>query len=277
MAPSPRLRQSSRRGQALIETAVVLLAFVSIFLTLFDFGRMWATYQLIQNNTREAARFGTTGRRYGSLDRAASIKYAVNRSGDTAIPSNDIVLEYIHDGARSSGPGGSFDVLIVSASQQIPIYSPWLQMAFGHTFAVRAQVAARNEDLDSIDYPTLATTSTTSTTYVATTTTTGPTTTTLTPSSTAPASTTTSTTETTTTETTTSTTESSTTSSSTTSTTAPSGGGSSTPTTSTTVTTLPPTTTTTVTTTTTTTVPTTTTTTKTTTTKTSTTTTLPYG
>mgnify|MGYP001613315374 CR=1 FL=1 len=162
----------AHRGQAMIETVLVLMAFLSIFLTVFDVGRMWATYQSIQNSTREATRLGTTGQRYTGLDRAGSIRYAVSAASQAPIPTDDITIESLHQGARGSGPGSSFDVLIVSTVRDVPIYSPWLQMALGSRFRARAQAAARNEDLESIDYPLLLTTSTTSTTFIATTTTT---------------------------------------------------------------------------------------------------------
>ena len=111
-------RLSSQRGQALLETALVLPLVLLVATSIFEFGRAYQTWQVLTNASREAARIavlpGTTdldiqtrvqqyltagqlaGTASVAVDRTRTISIGVGTAGSTRItvsyPFNFIVL-----------------------------------------------------------------------------------------------------------------------------------------------------------------------------------------
>jgi len=111
-------RLSSQRGQALLETALVLPLVLLVATSIFEFGRAYQTWQVLTNASREAARIavlpGTTdldiqtrvqqyltaGQLVGTasvaVDRTRTISIGLGTAGSTRItvsyPFNFIVL-----------------------------------------------------------------------------------------------------------------------------------------------------------------------------------------
>jgi Flp pilus assembly protein TadG len=111
-------RFSSQRGQALLETALVLPLVLLVATSIFEFGRAYQTWQVLTNASREAARIavlpGTTdldiqtrvqqyltaGQLVGTasvaVDRTRTISIGLGTAGSTRItvsyPFNFIVL-----------------------------------------------------------------------------------------------------------------------------------------------------------------------------------------
>jgi len=111
-------RLSSQRGQALLETALVLPLVLLVATSIFEFGRAYQTWQVLTNASREAARIavlpGTTdldiqtrvqqyltagqlaGTASVAVDRTRTISIGVGTAGSTRItvsyPLNFIVL-----------------------------------------------------------------------------------------------------------------------------------------------------------------------------------------
>jgi len=56
MAPGHRHTRASERGQALLETAVVLPVILLVCVSIFEFGRVFQTWQVMTNAAREGAR-----------------------------------------------------------------------------------------------------------------------------------------------------------------------------------------------------------------------------
>ena len=111
-------RFSSQRGQALLETALVLPLVLLVATSIFEFGRAYQTWQVLTNASREAARIavlpGTTdldiqtrvqqyltagqlaGTASVAVDRTRTISIGLGTAGSTRItvsyPFNFIVL-----------------------------------------------------------------------------------------------------------------------------------------------------------------------------------------
>jgi Flp pilus assembly protein TadG len=111
-------RLSSQRGQALLETALVLPLVLLVATSIFEFGRAYQTWQVLTNASREAARIavlpGTTdldiqtrvqqyltagqlaGTASVAVDRTRTISIGIGTAGSTRItvsyPFNFIVL-----------------------------------------------------------------------------------------------------------------------------------------------------------------------------------------
>ena len=111
-------RLSSQRGQALLETALVLPLVLLVATSIFEFGRAYQTWQVLTNASREAARIavlpGTTdtdiqtrvqqyltagqlaGTASVAVDRTRTISIGLGTAGSTRItvsyPFNFIVL-----------------------------------------------------------------------------------------------------------------------------------------------------------------------------------------
>ena len=144
----PAARPTRCRGQTAVEAAVVLMTFVAVFLGIIDMGRIYMTWQKLQAGVREATRYGITGRAMKNKDREASIRSTLqSNSGLTIDPSNITIQSRTTTTAGSvTGAGTPNDVLIVSASMPVRIFSPWLLPVLGKNFTVRARAALRNEN-----------------------------------------------------------------------------------------------------------------------------------
>lgn len=55
------LNHQSNRGQAVVETALILPVIILLFFGLIEFGRAISSYMIIQNAAREGVRLGITG------------------------------------------------------------------------------------------------------------------------------------------------------------------------------------------------------------------------
>jgi Flp pilus assembly protein TadG len=150
LAPSERVMPSGarRRGQAVVEAAIVLVVLVALLAGLLDVTRLWMAQQAIQAGARAGARLGATGRRLGGLDREASIKQAVIDEARHGLAASEVVVEHLDaaTGSRGAGPGGPNDVVVVRVVHPVALYSPWLAPLLGGSHPARAQAAVRNED-----------------------------------------------------------------------------------------------------------------------------------
>ena len=150
------LRQ--KKGQTTVEFALVLIIFLSILMTIVDFGLMFFVNQTIQNAVREGARYAVTGRTQGSLDLRASMEAKIREKSmglwDKNAISSTIVIETLpllstiqtntlFTGVATTGTGGSLVPISVSYTYSWPLLTPWLQPLFTnqqYTFTVKTYV-----------------------------------------------------------------------------------------------------------------------------------------
>lgn len=142
-------RGAARRGQVVIETALVLLTFLAVFAGLIDLGRIFATRQALQHGVREGVRLGVTGRTIGGLDREGSIRQTVVDISRQGVDPTTVTVEHIAGGVRASGPGVADDILVVGVQHPLKVFSPWLLPLVGNTYTIHAQAAAKNEAFGS--------------------------------------------------------------------------------------------------------------------------------
>jgi len=77
IASSNRDRRRSRRGQTLVEFALILPIFILLLVGIFDFGRAVYAYNTISNASREAVRLGIVDQNVAALQ-AEAVKAAVS-------------------------------------------------------------------------------------------------------------------------------------------------------------------------------------------------------
>ncbi len=85
-----------RRGQALVEFALVLPIFLLIVLAVFDVGRLVFTYNSITNGAREGVRLAIVNQTQASVVARAVSQVAI---AETAVPN--VTVEYRRDGPNA--------------------------------------------------------------------------------------------------------------------------------------------------------------------------------
>ena len=73
-----------RRGQSVVEFALVLPIFLALLLTAVDFGRLFFTYIQVSNVAREAAAYGATQPTHSIGMQARAVQESNSRSGNYA-------------------------------------------------------------------------------------------------------------------------------------------------------------------------------------------------
>jgi len=122
-------RLNCRRGQTMIEFAMVIPIVALLFMGIFDFSRFFYTQLTLQHAIHEATRFAVTG---GALDdaqgntltRAESIKSVITREA-TAL--NLDVDQLIVDPADGGGPS---EIVTVTGNFQFQFVTPGVSTFF---------------------------------------------------------------------------------------------------------------------------------------------------
>lgn len=104
------MRSRNQRGQALVETALVLPVILAMVLGIFGFGRLFNAQLVITNASREGARLGALGRSDSRIQEAVT-KYLAGAA--LADPATQVVIE------RTTGIDGSD----VTVSLSYPFHS----------------------------------------------------------------------------------------------------------------------------------------------------------
>ncbi len=95
---SLRLRHD-RRGQSLVEFALILPIFILLLVGLFDFGRAIYGYNTISNAAREAARVAIVNQTTSEI-KAEAVKQSVSLN----IPSSQVTVTYANRDLSSGAP-----------------------------------------------------------------------------------------------------------------------------------------------------------------------------
>jgi Flp pilus assembly protein TadG len=139
-AASPPRR---RRGQSVVEFALVLPIFLALLLMAVDFGRLFFTYIQVSNAAREAAAYGATQPTdtVGMQARAVQEKNTQTQ-GESAI--DPIVASCANQAGTtitcSSAPGGAGagNTLTVTVHQPFRFLTPLVNDMFGNSFRMSA-------------------------------------------------------------------------------------------------------------------------------------------
>jgi TadE-like protein len=107
----PRREKGGRRGQTLVEFALVLPVFILLLVGIFDFGRAIYAYNTISNASREAVRVGIVNQACSAIgaeaqNRAASldVSFAPTVPEPCGPAGTDVVINFLNsDGSTPSG------------------------------------------------------------------------------------------------------------------------------------------------------------------------------
>jgi TadE-like protein len=131
----------SARGQALVETGIVLSLVLFIALATFDLGRGIAAHIALREATQEGALYAG----YLLYDSDASVSMAdvqdrVRESSSTVEVTSAVVTEVSCDPA----PG----YLTIRSTYDLPVLTPLAQAVFGSTFELSVELDATNLNED---------------------------------------------------------------------------------------------------------------------------------
>jgi Flp pilus assembly protein TadG len=87
-----RLRSGDRRGQALVEFAIVLPALLLLLMGIVDMARAWNIYEVITDAGREGARRAVVDSNIGTEDEVKDVIVAAGRRAAVSIDPNRITI-----------------------------------------------------------------------------------------------------------------------------------------------------------------------------------------
>lgn len=139
-------RQFERRGQALVEYALVVPLIVLLVFGLVDFGRLFFTVLTLQNALRVAGRYAVTGNHLPNpanpsqpISRIASITQVAQQNAMGLDVSCLQISSSSSGGAASAGAGGPGDTIQLSLTYTLALLTPIIGQFFTdgvYTFTV---------------------------------------------------------------------------------------------------------------------------------------------
>ena len=132
------VRRGGRRGNTLVEFALVVLLFFLLVFGLIDFGRLFFTELTLQHALRQAGRFAVTGNHLTDpnsnppgqqLTRVDSIISVARQAAvGIPIPADNIQVSSQVGGAGSAG--GPSDTMTISLNYDLPLITPMIRAFF---------------------------------------------------------------------------------------------------------------------------------------------------
>lgn len=150
-------RSREERGQALVEFAFVLMAFLLFIFGIMEGGRLFQSWVTVQHASREAARFGVTGQEScdGAADRLSCIEGIAQENLDL-LPASNTTISVNHyafpdytDPAITNDPGGPCDLLEVHIEYDHDIVVPLIGALTGDTVQLSTGERMVNEPFGS--------------------------------------------------------------------------------------------------------------------------------
>jgi PKD repeat protein len=137
--PTPRTRGTSRRrrGQSVVEFALIVPVLAFILLVAVDFGRLFFTYVQVGNAAREAANYAATnpGDQGGIQLRATQEKNAQKQTGEgsltVATPTCKTPAGLTIACGDAAGAGGAGNIVTVKVTQPFSFMTPFITNFFG--------------------------------------------------------------------------------------------------------------------------------------------------
>lgn len=139
-----------RKGQSLVEFAMVAPIFFVFLFAILDFGRLFFTQMTMQHALREAGRFAVTGRHLpdgngGRLSRVDSIiQIAQKHAVGLPLDAGDIQISSKTGGVGSAG--GPVDTLTITLTYDMPLITPIVGQFFNNgTYTFTVGTTFKNE------------------------------------------------------------------------------------------------------------------------------------
>ncbi|HUI05734.1 MAG TPA: TadE/TadG family type IV pilus assembly protein [Verrucomicrobiae bacterium] len=146
-----------RRGQSLVEFAMVAPLFFLLVFGITDFGRLFFTQQTLQFALREAGRYAVTGQHQyidpndhsaGTYSRVQSIRNVAQQYA-MGLLSDPSAIQ-ISSGSTTNYAGGPGETVVVSLTTDLKLITPFIGNFFGPNGDYRFTVSTtfKNEPFD---------------------------------------------------------------------------------------------------------------------------------
>jgi Flp pilus assembly protein TadG len=141
IATLTRHLQESRRGQALVETAIALPIILLLSLAAFDLGRGIVAHIALHEATQEGSLYAAY--EYGGFPSKPVADSAVANLVNDSSPTSESVADAevtVPTCTTSPAPG----TITVRSTYELPVISPPAQAIFGPTLALSVEISATN-------------------------------------------------------------------------------------------------------------------------------------
>ena len=133
------LKRRKERGQAFVESALILLVFLAGLIGAMDFGQLLFTHQLMVERVRAAVRWGTVNPWDGSGDQIANVvRYGSSSVPDGATPFLGMTrdnVSVVHTEASASNPNDE-RITVSIVNYNFNFFSPWIAKTYTGNYAV---------------------------------------------------------------------------------------------------------------------------------------------
>jgi Flp pilus assembly protein TadG len=142
----------ARRGQSLVEFALVAPLFFLLVFGITDFGRLFFTQMTLQHALREAGRYAVTGQHQpktggGTFSRVESIRNIAQKYAVGLLANSSNVQ--VSSGGTTDFAGGPGATVIVSLTTQLRLITPLIGRYFpGGVYTFTVSTSFRNEPFD---------------------------------------------------------------------------------------------------------------------------------
>jgi Flp pilus assembly protein TadG len=126
----------TERGQTLVETAIILPVIVLMLFGILDAGRIFSTWVVVTNASREGARAGAVHATVAEIKTAAA-----SAAAPVGVTTADVVVTC----SPTACPGDPGGLVSVQVSKGVPMITPLIQTFFGVTFNVTNTAVMRLE------------------------------------------------------------------------------------------------------------------------------------
>lgn len=139
--------RATRRGQALVETAISIVVLLLLTFSVVDGAVLYFAYLTLENAVTEATRYAVTNQQMDDLSRDESIKLVMRRFAvGLTIPDSEIAFYNVSKGTPDSG--GPRDIIQVQVAHPWQLMSPLLWPLTAGTsgrFNLNVHATMRNE------------------------------------------------------------------------------------------------------------------------------------
>lgn len=127
------LKLKNRRGQSIVEMALLLPVLLMILLGILEFGRVYGAYMIISNAARDGARVGSVG---GTTTQI----YTTVINDTSALNTSDINVL-----TSTTGSGDRGDSITVTVGYDIQIMAPFLGIVVDNPMYLEVDMTMRIE------------------------------------------------------------------------------------------------------------------------------------
>ena len=131
--PNSGLKRKRERGQAFIESALILLVFLASLIGALDFGQLLFTHQLMVERVRAGARWGQVNAWDGTGDQIANMvrfHSSTDTSGSPFLGLTRANVSVTHTAGSASDPNDE-RITVSIVNYNMTFFSPWI----AHTYA----------------------------------------------------------------------------------------------------------------------------------------------